>query len=514
MTCSFEMYNPIVTTYILSFNTSPTQPISNCPLNKEYNLIKLFFLSDSYCPAHETYIFKLMSKNSFGEYTEEFKIDNFASVILAPPVSIEPKNVTDKSVVLEWKIPPNLIGFPKDIVHQVKVCSQYRPCDEKTLVLPVHNTSTKYHQEFDNLEFAHTWYDVRISLRSHKAPDTDEMWSNYTASTFLTNARRPDTPPEVDIGGFHINDNRDIIIYWKTLPKAHQNGIKASYRIRQVYENGKLINRTPDITAITMARFNKMPDYDYEFLVESVNEKGASINSSVIRVPRRHKRLAGPTNFKKLSIDGEYQLSWSPAHNLSFNIDSYTIFWCSSMTQLPNQCDNHTSINFTQVNGTTFLFNYPSTSNTTNFAVSANRGNTSSGMVWAICTTTESDDIGKLKTIWTQRVQSTRMVIQWKLECVDSSIVEGYNLTYCPISSPQIIDCKEPPVSYNITRNETEYEIKGLRPYTTYKTLISMYSKTRMGPESEPLINTTMESCKYYLCTCRRVGDVPVGWSG
>jgi Fibronectin type III domain len=502
MTCSFEMYNPIVTTYILSFNTSPTQPISNCPLNKEYKGIKSFFLTDSYCPAHETYIFKLMSKNSFGEYTEEFKIDNFASVIIAPPVSIEPKNVTDKSVVLEWKIPPNLIGFPKDIVHQVKICSVHRPGDWKTetLVLPVNGTT--YQLKLDSLEFAHTRYDVRISLRSQKAPDTDEMWSNYTASTFLTNARRPDTPPEVDIGGFHINDNRDIIIYWKTLPQAYQNGINAGYRIRQVFENGKLKNRTPDMSASTMARFNHMPDYDYEFLVESVNEKGASINSSVIRVPRRDKRLAGPTRFKKLFIDGKYKLSWSPADQYPYNIDSYTIFWCRSKNELPNQCDNNSSINFTHVNGITHFFNYP-TSDTINFAVSANRGNTSSGMVWAMCTAAESNDIGKLKTIWIQRVEATRMVIQWKLECVDSSIVGGYKLKYCPISSPQIIDCKESPVIYNITRNETEYEIKGLRPYTTYKTLISMYSNTtRMGPESEPLINTTMESCKYYLRTC------------
>jgi cytokine receptor domeless len=503
MTCSFrQMYNPIITTYNLSFQTTLTQQTFSCPLKNEYKGMYSCFLNHTYRPAHETYIFKLVSNNSFGEYTEEFEIDNFASVILAPPVSIEPKNVTDKSVVLEWNISSKLMGFRKDIVHQVKICSVYRPGDWKTvtLVLPVNGTT--YQLKLDNLEFAHTWYDVRISLRSQKAPDTAEMWSNYTATMFLTNARRPDTPPEVDIGGFHINDNRDIVIYWKTLPQAYQNGINAGYRIRQVFENGKLKNRTPDMSASTMARFNHMPDYDYEFLVESVNEKGASINSSVIRVPRRDKRLAGPTRFKKLFIDGKYKLSWSPADQYPSNIDSYTIFWCRSKNELPNQCDNNSSINFTHVNGITHYFNYP-TSDTINFAVSANRGNTSSGMVWAMCTAAESNDIGKLKTIWIPKMEPTRMVIQWKLECVDSSIVEGYNLTYCPISSPRNIDCKEPPVFVNITggRDVTKYEINDLRPYTTYKTLISMFSKTRMGPESEPLVNTTMESCKYFLST-------------
>jgi cytokine receptor domeless len=468
----------------------------SCPLISGYNQKYSCFLNSTYRPAHETYLFTLLSHNKFGNYSEEFTIDNFASVVLAPPVSIEPKNITDRSVILQWNISPKLMGFRKDIVHQVKICSEYGKDDWKTetLVLPVHGAD--YQLKLDNLEYAHTWYDVRIRLRSQKAPDIDEMWSNYTSKTFLTNSRRPDTPPEVDIGGFHINDNRDIVIYWKTLPKAYQNGLDAEYRIRQVFENGKLKNRTPDMYAYNMARFNQMPDYDYEFMVESSNEKGASIDANVIRVPRRAKLLSEPTRLKKLFINGEYKLSWSPPRNHTHQIESYTIFWCVSKNELPNQCES--SINFTHVNAGTHSFSFP-TNQTINFAVSANQGQMTSGMVWAMCTAAESNDIGKLKTIWIPKMEPTRMVIQWKLECVDSSIVEGYNLTYCPISSPRNIDCKEPPISINITggRDVTKHEIDNLRPYTTYKTLISMFSKTRMGPESEPLVNTTMESCKY-----------------
>jgi len=63
-------------------------------------------------------------------------------------------------------------------------------------------------------------------------------------------------------------------------------------------------------------------------------------------------------------------------------------------------------------------------------------------MVWALCTAAQSNDIGKIKTIWIPKMDATFMEIQWELECVDSAIVEGYYLTYCPISSPKTLECK------------------------------------------------------------------------
>lgn len=192
------------------------------------------------------------------------------------------------------------------------------------------------------------------------------------------------------------------------------------------------------------------------------------------------------------------------------------------------------SIYFERVNANVKEF----TINTTdgiNFAVSANSWNSSSGMVWALCTASESDgkeavvsfvewktflffghcdcfftdsgrdsktkphfvslDIGKLKTIWTPKITATSMEIQWNLECVDRPIVREYNISYCPITSPRDLTCKDGTELFaTLSSGETQYKINGLKPYTTYRTIITMISDTRIGPPSEPRVNTTYEA--------------------
>lgn len=62
-------------------------------------------------------------------------------------------------------------------------------------VLTLSNIKTRasdgYTYHFDNLPYANTWYDIRIRLRCLEAPDIDEMWSNYTGTTFKTQPRKP-----------------------------------------------------------------------------------------------------------------------------------------------------------------------------------------------------------------------------------------------------------------------------------------------------------------------------------
>lgn len=81
---------------------------------------------------------------------------------------------------------------------------------------------------------------------------------------------------------------------------------------------------------------------------------------------------------------------------------------------------------------------------------------------------------------------------------MDQTIVNGFNLTYCPIKDPKTEDCKANTERYiNITKSDSfGYTLTDLTPYTTYKTVISMYSSQRVspGPPSEPLINTTLEA--------------------
>lgn len=104
-------------------------------------------------------------------------------------------------------------------------------------------------------------------------------------------------------------------------------------------------------------------------------------------------------------------------------------------------------------------------------------------------------DIGRLKNIWTPKITATSMEIQWNLECVDRPILRRYNISYCPVKSKWNDDCKEGSEKFvNVSRHETQYQLTRLKPYTTYRTIITMISDTRVGPPSHPSRNTTYEA--------------------
>lgn len=87
------------------------------------------------------------------------------------------------------------------------------------------------------------------------------------------------------------------------------------------------------------------------------------------------------------------------------------------------------------------------------------------------------------------------MEIQWSLDCVDRPILRYYNMSYCQITSPTNVTCREgTQENRTISSNQTHYKITNLKPYTTYSTTITMNSDTRTGPPCEPLMNTTYEA--------------------
>lgn len=243
-----------------------------------------------------------------------------------------------------------------------------------------------------------------------------------------------------------------------------------------------------------MVQFRNMTDGNYTFVIRSSNSEGDSLDYSTLFIPSKEHRLRKPEIIKLLSDSGRYLLSWKANSEHASKITSYTVFWCNSSSNSPNDCNG--SISFDYVNGTANSYELNNVSSTLNFAVAANSEKLSSGMVWASCTATQKNDIGKLKTIWIPAMQSTYIDLEWKLECGDSAIVEGYNIIYCPINSPRDESCRTPEKSLNIT-GTTSHRIKDLRPYVTYKIQVAMYSKTRIGPRSEPLFNTTLEAGNY-----------------
>lgn len=347
----------------------------------------------------------------------------------------------------------------------------------------------KYELEvtLNNLPYAYDWYDVRVSIKVEGAPDLDEMWSNFSYHNFKTAARTPDDPPKTDIGSFSITDGDHVYIFWKELPAPKHNGENIRYNISL---RSNPITK-PDKLTHTSARYEKLiRSSDLEFAIFSENNMGRSSLASHVLVPRN--RLPPPTRIKKMIIGKNYSLSWSPPNYIMNDITSYTVFWCVSKNESPNQCEG--SLDFERVDASMLKLTKFS-NETLNFAVSANSRNSTSGMIWAKCTALENNDIGKLTTIWIGKMQSTFIEFKWKLACVDETILDGYILSYCPIKDPKTLECKEPMKRIQIKDGDAiGYNLTNLMPYTTYKTEIQMFSANRTGPVSEPLVNTTLES--------------------
>lgn len=501
MNCSFRQpFNPIPCDYKLHFHFKSFGSDFTCDLTPQLDQTYKCSvdLSTSYRQSHEWYTFVLVSSNEFGENKEIFEINNFDSVIPEAPSECRAEAITSNSVVLKWSISYKLQTFKRDFAFDVKMLSSFDNKVWKTVdTSEIVKNLTDYTLHVNNLLFADTPYDVRIRMRTATAEDVDDMWSNYSSCLFNTLPRRPDNPPETAIGGFEINayerNAYDIYIYWKELPKHQHNSMTGfQYKIAEIRRNGALLQNVIEArNGSGMIQYRNMTDGNYTFTIRSSNSVGDSVEVSKLFIPSRAYRVAKPKIIKLLSDAGKYRLSWQPVLEDASKITSYTVFWCNSSSNSPNDCNG--SIKFDYVNGTSTSYELNKVTSTLNFAVAANAGELSSGMVWASCTATQKKDIGKLKSIWIPSLRSTYIDLEWKLECGDSAIVEGYIIAYCPIVSLKSQICKTNEELVNVTAGPSvsSYRISNLKPYVMYKMEIAMYSKTRVGPRSEPLYNVT-----------------------
>lgn len=342
-----------------------------------------------------------------------------------------------------------------------------------------------------DLEYAHTWYDVRVSSKVESADDIPELWSNFSYYNFLTASRIPDDPPLTDIGGFNINDYGYVFLFWKELPKEKHNGKDMRYNVTEINH----LSTKPNGVTHTMAKFEMFHainlDKDLEFSIHSQNSEGKSKLASHVRVPKASERCKDPTHIKKIKTNNQlYNLTWR-APTEGPEITSYTVFWCESKNELANQCEG--SIDFQRVDRN--VFNYTLASNNTlNFAVSANSRNSTSGMKWVLCTALEGNAISKLTSIYATKIQPTYIELNWSIACIDRTLIIGYTLHYCPIKDIKTLECKDAPQMVNITGEAIGYNLTNLKPYTTYKIEIQMFSPDLVGPLSDPLVKPTLEA--------------------
>lgn len=443
LNCTFQsMHNPIpVQSYKLTFRIYKDYGMYyNCdvvPLYVNFQYGCYLNLSTHYKQFHKNYYFTLETVNQFGKYEQNFKINHYENIVLSPPIKLTTANITNSSVLLEWEKETRLNSFPEGIVWDMMLISECEGWKKINLsnheIYQVNNTTnTAYRLWLNDLNFAHTWYDIRLRMQTEEAnaryASDDTRWSKWTNVTFQTKQRHPDNPPDIDIASFNVHTNDDVYIYWKELPKCRQNGGNFTY----IVKSGNLKNELPSEQSSCNAIYRKEKidlNTEQTFKIWSKNIMGLSERHSDLKIPAKRKRFGEPQDIKKFVVNLEYQITWSPPviEDDRDPLTSYTVFWCNSKSELPNDCES--SIDFVHLSPANTSYSMR-TNKTVNFAIAANSRTSTSGMVWASCTAANTYAIGKIRTFWVPRsgLGSTSVELQWKVECADSSIAKGYSI--------------------------------------------------------------------------------------
>lgn len=282
----------------------------------------------------------------------------------------------------------------------------------------------------------------------------------------------------------------------------------------------------------TSAVFPWRRHHNYTFVIKSRNAEGESTDNSTIFVPawsKHHERSMSPQWIRNVyhATNRTYTLSWRPPVNQK-HLKSYTVFWCQSKKNIPNECavsligglhllfsfnlftnsfccSLKDTILFKQVNETATSFDVVAKPEQSfNLAVSANYPDFNSGMHWTMCAADVTSELAQLEPE-TRDVKARSIILQWSSERVCSSLVEGFTLKYCRINnrlmSTNHIDnaeqtCLEDLTTLTIPNTQKKYIMNNLKPFSSYKIQMNMFSKMRPGNFSNALIVDTTEEGK------------------
>lgn len=504
ITCTWEVSkNYIPTTHKLFFKMHGARgrKLFPCPTAKAKNDSCTWtqYTNPIYRQTYENFTFVMQIQNMFGNKTVIYKIDHYAIVIPAKPTLLSVTNKTSDSATLCWECRFPMKSFPPGLTHKVMYQNQW---DHKKNWKVINiDTEPHLHKRCSTLTglYPNTAYDARVYLRSAKAVEED-MYSEPAVIIFRTSPTLPSFPPRTDIGSFEIvenNGNRDIYLYWQMIQQYYENGNKFKYQVNHVEENDHKIVLEPIEMTKTYAKFKGLSFNKYRFKIVSENEAGINKNYTEIIVPSRDEMPREPIAFTRMAFEnGLYELSWKPPI-LHKDITNYTIFWCDNERDRPYQCTGYLNWTHVSMNTTVYNITVPDSSKIYQFAISANTNKGSSGMIWSYCTVIHSKALGKMKSIWINRIGSDFIDVGWKLECSDRiGSVEEMKIYYCPIVSPLNAKCKEP--KRNVTVKSYPPIIKGivknLTPYTTYMLEVTTVTKNGESQPSESLYNTTLEA--------------------
>lgn len=501
--------NHLRITYNLSFRIPETTGTFKCPsvnyveetgyYNCEWNISS----TPQYRQMSEKYTLFLQSYNSAGNKTQKFSYVHYSAIVPSAPIGLHIVNKTAHSVLLSWNLSFTMENFrdPPGLEHRIIYKME---SDEKNTWHSVDalNLPKKGIRMFNltGLPYAYKFYDVRIDLKV-KSAEGEQYWSKFAYVTFRTLAELPARPPKTEIGSFEIlkatSSKRDLYVYWEQINANEKNGGNFTYKITHIEENGASVKFTHNELTNAYALYRGVSLKALNFTIASWNDEGYSRKFSYVYVPNQGEVVPRPTSFSKIAYgNGTYELSWHPqTRDYSRPLDDYTIFWCENARDRPYQCNGQIYSKKIPPSDTIAYIDVDE-SKVFQFAISANAGHLSSGMVWASCTIIPGRALSKMSNVWVNSVNSTYIDIGWSLGCTDSvGVVQAYNVTYCPNPSGKDNPCEASHQQYTII-NDTSTSIgriKNLTPYTTYYIQIAPISKHGMGIFSDPLQNVTSE---------------------
>lgn len=477
-----------ITNYSLTFITNG-QVVGSCKARKNGTRHYCSWTTNSqprYRQLEKQFFFNLKFFNAFGSNEQNFTVDHFSIVKPAEVNNLKVIGNGTHSVLLQWSIPNNMVDLlPNGVVHKIEYqiakidnTSYFRSVDASSL--PRKNRTYRF--LLSDLPYAHMQYEVRIYIRPVEAT-RDEFWSKHSYVAFYTASERPKRPPETVAGAFDqssYESKRRIYVYWKQLEEYEEAGANFTYKV-VAHESSK----NPE-TLLADSKKRSFVILDPASLgpiniqIWSMNDNGSSINNTHLYIPpmKDTESLRVPSFTKLAYENGTYKLSWVGVEK----INNYTLFWCQHNTT--KICTGR--MNFTVLNPeeTEHVIDLPR-ENRYQFAISANKGAKTSGMVWATCDISK-DGIpmyGFPVKVNHGVPGKSFVIITWTMACtLQEGIITGYLISYCPVKDTSNL-CDETFENkssiYISDPKQKEINITNLKPYRTY--LFSLALNTTYG---------------------------------
>ncbi|VVC99201.1 cytokine receptor [Leptidea sinapis] len=470
--------------YSLTFSTNGNIVTPSCLAQRVENTNTKFCVwnttSQPRYRQQEVYqYFYLTSCNVFGCNYQNFTIDHYSIVKPEPPSELRVVKNGTHSVVLKWSVPHNVVDFLLCGVEHI-IEYQIAKIDNTTYfhrvdtsALPPRNKTYKF--QLSNLPFAHMQYEVRIYIKSKRATKR-EFWSDYSYTVFYTASERPNRPPDMIAGAFNqgtFNDRRVINVYWKQLEEYEEAGANFTYKVLVQQDNNTQTIFADKNKSLSYVKLN-VSENALDVTVWSFNMNGSSLNSSHLYIPpEKDIHSLGLASFTKLAYEnGTYELSWVGIKN----IDNYTLFWCQhNSTQI---CNGRMDFAVLDPQKSRHVIDLPREYRF-QFAISANNGTKTSGMVWAKCDISRDGFVmyGFPVKLDYDVPGKTFVVLRWIMDCaLQEGIITGYNISYCPIVRTSSYCDKSVESKHVFIPNPRQMYVKieHLLPYRTYQFTLSL----------------------------------------